>query len=122
MLMGPRRVSQRCHGMPRHRGRADKRVVLKAPVDLTGIRELGLAIRAVTQNASALGMRVVVRLGLKAGDLLMASISTPVGKLRARVRIVYCQALPKRRFACGLQFEEAAIDVFSLLRGTRLNG
>jgi hypothetical protein len=117
MLKGRKEASGRCRVMRGHRGRAEKRISIETPVELRRVQEFGSPEPGLTENACSFGIRVLTRFALRAGDQLIVSLTAPIGKLRTRARVVYCQALPGRRFASGLQFEEAARDVFSLFRG-----
>ncbi|PYT82513.1 MAG: hypothetical protein DMG40_05775 [Acidobacteria bacterium] len=58
---------------------------------------------ALTENVSSRGMRVRTRHSWKPGT--EALVKSPVRELWARARIVYCQSLPSRSFAVGLEFQ-----------------
>jgi hypothetical protein len=116
-----REVSQRGGVMPGHQGRAERRILMETPLELTKLREPAHLERAKTENVCSFGARIVTRRALKPGDQFLVSLTSNIGKLRTKARVVYCQALSKGLFGVGLRFEKAGGDFISLIRGTTGN-
>ena len=57
---------------------------------------------ALAENVSSRGLRV--RTGHSWEPGTQALVKSPVRELWARARIVYCESLPRKSFALGLEF------------------
>jgi hypothetical protein len=88
-------------------GRNEKRNAIHVPVELASLDEPGHVERAITENVSLLGTRVVTMRPWSTGQNVL--IVTPSRDARVRAHIVYCQALGDQRFAIGLRFLEVPV-------------
>lgn len=94
--------------MPTRSGRLEKRARLTVPVEISDPHDPGGTERTTTENASALGIRVLAQHARAPNERLM--IRSLEGELRATVRVVYCQRLPDGRFGVGLQFQGPPVN------------
>lgn len=90
------------------KGRIQKRLRLSVPLGLSKLRVPDITEHPVTENISSLGARVLTRRAMKLNERLM--VSSHVGNLRTKARVVYCQRLPDGRFGVGLQSEGVAAN------------
>ncbi len=102
--------------MPTRSGRLEKRTRLTVPVEISNPQDAAGAERTTTENASALGIRVLAQHARAPNERLM--IKSLEGELPALVRVVYCQRLPDGRFAVGLQFQGQAVNWLKGLLGS----
>lgn len=82
-------------------GRYEKRTPRAVPVELLRLDESQLNVRAVTENVSPRGARIVTEWNCAPGKHLLLTASEQGVKSLARV--VYCQPLENTKFAVGLQ-------------------
>ncbi len=94
--------------MPMRSGRLEKRARLTVPVEISDPQDPAGTERTTTENASALGIRVLAQHARAPNERLM--IRSLEGELRAIVRVVYCQRLPDGRFGLGLQFQGQPVN------------
>jgi PilZ domain-containing protein len=94
--------------MPARSGRLEKRIQLTVPVEISNPQDPAGTERTTTENASALGVRVLALHARAPNERLM--IRSLEGELRAIVRVVYCQRLPDGRFGVGLQFQGSPVN------------
>jgi hypothetical protein len=94
--------------MPTRSGRLEKWTRLTVPVEISNPQDPTGTERTTTENASALGIRVLTQRARAPNERLM--IKSLEGELRALVRVVYCQRLPDGHFGVGLQFQGQAVN------------
>lgn len=93
-------------------GRTEKRIRLSVPLELSKLQYPNDAERAVTENISPIGARVVSRRPMEPDERLMVRFLEL--SLQTQARVVYCQRLRHGQFGLGLQFQGMSIP-----RGTR---
>lgn len=81
--------------------RKEKRVPQVIAVQVQGENLLAIAEMAFTENVSAHGARIVTHKVLPVNHEL--EICSIAGNLRASARVTYCQALPNKSYAIGLE-------------------
>lgn len=91
--------------MSRTDGRAEKRIHLTLPLEISKVKDPNSAERTVTENVCSTGARVLARRRVEPDEQLMVNSSK--GDLRTKARVVYCQKLSRERFALGLEFRGA---------------
>jgi hypothetical protein len=89
-------------------GRVEKRIHLEMPVQISRAQSLGLTDlieKAITENVSSHGIRVLTRRALLPHERLLV---TPLvgSEMPTPARVVYCQPLAGQLFGVGLQFED----------------
>jgi hypothetical protein len=89
-------------------GRAEKRIHLELPVQISRAQSLGLTElieQATTENVSSRGIRVLTRRALPPQERLLV---TPLvgSETPTPARVVYCQALAGELFGVGLRFQD----------------
>ena len=92
-------------------GRIEKRIRLAVPLKLSGMQDSINAESTCTENICSYGARVVTQKARGLDEQLR--VTSPVGQLRMKARVVYCQPLGDRRFALGLHFEKPAGSLLS---------
>jgi hypothetical protein len=104
-----------CKMPARNEGRNEKRNAIRAPLQLASLDSPGISERAITENVSLMGTRVVTKRPWPAGQNVLIVTSASGGRVRARV--IYCQVLDNERFAIGLKFLEASAGQSLVLTG-----
>jgi len=89
-------------------GRLQKRTPKSIPIQVTSLQDPAVSERAVTENVSPLGLRVLVRHAKDLNEKIV--IVSLVNNERTPARVVYCQRLPKGRYALGVEFQAALFD------------
>jgi PilZ domain len=82
-------------------GRSEKRIARTVSVELCLHDEPTLGERALSENVSAHGARVLVDRKLLPGQHVL--IKSPKEGIRSQGRIVYCQRVAAGEFAVGLE-------------------
>jgi len=82
--------------------RRETRVPMEVGVRITGHRALPGTETTFTENVSSRGARVLSTRRWKKNEQL--TIATLTGSFRAIARVAYCQSVPERGFAVGLEF------------------
>jgi len=103
----------------RFAGREEKRVPVLMEVKLVpaeGTKEERWE-RAVVENISALGARVLGRVPWQSGE--QVEVTPAVGEAPLRAEVVYCQKLGKEQFVVGLKFRRQAmlLSILEKLKG-----
>jgi len=75
---------------------------MEVGVRITGHRALPGTETTFTENVSSRGARVLSTRRWKKNEQL--TIATLTGSFRAIARVAYCQSVPERGFAVGLEF------------------
>jgi hypothetical protein len=88
--------------------RTERRIPAKIDLELCSLDEPLIYERALTENASRYGARVVAKKPRRTNDHVL--VRWPSGNERSRARIAYCNALPGNAFAIGLQFSSVIVD------------
>lgn len=78
------------------------------PIQVTSLQDPAVTERAVTENVSPLGLRALVRHAKDLNEKVI--IVSLVSNERAPARVVYCQRLPKGRYALGVEFQGVLVD------------
>ena len=94
--------------MSRTEGRAEKRVRMSVPIELSKLKSPNSAERTVTENVCSFGVRVFARRPMEPNEQLMVSSSN----LRTKARVVYCHKVSRDSFAIGLEFREVRVNWF----------
>jgi hypothetical protein len=76
---------------------------MEVAVQIAGHPELPGVEMTFTENVSARGARVLTWRRWRADDCLL--ITSLAGSFQAQARVAYCQAVPSRGFAVGLEFQ-----------------
>ena len=92
--------------MSRVEGRMEKRVRVSIPLELAGMHDAASAESAKTENICSFGARVITKRPRKPSEELF--VTSSVGRLKMKARVVYCETLRNGAFAVGLQFEKLA--------------
>jgi hypothetical protein len=87
-------------------GRMEKRIRLAVPLKLSGLQDSINAENTRSENICSNGVRIVSQRARMLDEQLL--VTSPVGQLRMKARVVYCQTLGDGRFALGLHFERLA--------------
>jgi hypothetical protein len=82
-------------------GRYEKRTARAVTVELVRLDESRLNDRAVTENVSPRGVRVVTELLCAPGKRVL--VTAPAEGVKSLARVAYCQRLGSTKFAVGLQ-------------------
>ncbi len=82
-------------------GRYEKRTARAVTVELLRLDESQPNKRAVTENVSPRGARVVTDWNFAPGKHLV--VSAPKEGVKSLARVVYCQRMESAKFALGLQ-------------------
>lgn len=86
-------------------GRAEYRIEKKEAVDLLPVGEATTAkVKAITENVSSRGARVITDLTYPPGKLVR--LEAPEEHLQLVGRVVYCQRLEQKKFAVGLELSK----------------
>jgi hypothetical protein len=94
--------------------RAESRIDIKVTAMLVGRHgKLGVE-RAITENVSSRGVRVISTSEWYTDDIILVSL--PAGHFTSAARVAYCDALAEGRFATGLEFAGSSepLDVSTL--------
>jgi PilZ domain-containing protein len=82
-------------------GRYEKRTARAVTVEVLRLEESGLNERAVTENVSPRGARIVTGWNCAPGKHVL--VTAPEEGVKSLARVVYCQLLESTKFAVGLQ-------------------
>ncbi len=82
-------------------GRYEKRTARAVTVELLRLDESQLNRRAVTENVSLRGARIVTDWNCAPGKHLL--VTAPEEGVKSLARVVYCQRVESTKFAVGLQ-------------------
>ena len=82
-------------------GRYEKRTARAVTVEVLRLDESQPDKRAVTENVSPRGARVVTELICAPGKHVL--VTAPEGGVKSLARVVYCQRVESTKFAVGLQ-------------------
>jgi hypothetical protein len=93
--------------------RTEGRIPAKLALELSSSDEPLIYEKALTENASRHGARVLAKKSWRPNDHVL--VRFPPGNERSRARIAYCNALPGNAFVIGLQFS-SAIDNWPTFR------
>jgi hypothetical protein len=85
--------------------RREKRIAADVSVELSTAVEPVVRVKALTQNVSRHGARVLTKMPWRQGDHLLVTLPRAVGDCPAQ--IAYCDALPRGFFAVGLTFSSS---------------
>ena len=83
-------------------GRTEKRIPLAVPVYLVSTKELRVVEKAMTENVSPHGARVVTKQPWESGE--QPRLSRRIGDFQLSAQVVYCQPLTDGNFCVGLEF------------------
>lgn len=83
-------------------GRYEERTPRAVTVEFLRFDELQSNKRAVTENVSPRGARIVTDWNCAAGKHVL--VTAPSEGVKSLARVVYCQHLESTKFAVGLQF------------------
>lgn len=84
-------------------GRAEKRIRLSIPLELSRLQYPNDAERTATENISSIGARVLSWRPAEPDERLMVRFLEI--NVRTQARVVYCQRLHHGQFGLGLQFQ-----------------
>jgi hypothetical protein len=84
-------------------GRYEKRTARTVTVEVLRLDESGTSEKAVTENVSPLGARIVTDWICIPGRHVL--VTSPQEGLKSLARVVYCRRLESTKFAVGLQLE-----------------
>lgn len=101
--------------MPARTGRLEKRVKIEVPLQLSRLPNPGDAEKAITENVSSHGIRVLTSSPLQEHEFLEVTLISSATRMQARV--VYCQGLPNGRFVAGLQLQDGHLNWKSFSAG-----
>ena len=82
--------------------RTESRVEMKVTALLIGTHGLLGVERAVTENVSSRGVRVISPIEWDVDDTILVSL--PAGHYTSAARVAYCEASGKGRYVTGLEF------------------
>jgi hypothetical protein len=82
-------------------GRYEKRSARAVTVELLRLDESRLNERAVTENVSPRGVRIVTDWNCAPGKHVL--VTAPEEGVKSLARVVYCQRMESTKFAVGLQ-------------------
>ncbi len=88
-------------------GRAERRIRLSVPLEVSKLQYPNDAETAVTENISSIGARVLSWRPVEPNDRLMIKFLEL--NLRTQARVVYCERLRHGQFGVGLQFQGLSI-------------
>ncbi len=89
-------------------GRAEKRMRLSVPLELSKLQYPSDAERTVTENICSIGARVLSWRSMEPDERLMVRFLEV--NVRTQARVVYCQRLSHGQFGLGLQFPGSSIS------------
>jgi hypothetical protein len=89
-------------------GRVEKRTQIAVSVELWGTQDRGHGEKALTENVSARGARVVTQRALQTQEGLLLNLMG--NSSRTQARVIYCQPLASGLFSVGLHFLEAPLN------------
>jgi hypothetical protein len=84
-------------------GRAEKRMRLSVPVELSKLQYPNDVERTATENTSSVGARVLSCRPMEADERLMVRLLEL--SLQTQARVVYCQRARHGQYGLGLQFQ-----------------
>lgn len=82
-------------------GRSERRIAKTLRVEVSPLYDPSLKERALTENVSAHGIRVVLQRMLPPFE--EALVNSPNEGVRTPARVVYCQRVGEDKFAIGLE-------------------
>jgi hypothetical protein len=82
-------------------GRYEKRAERAVTIEVLRLDESRLNARAVTENVSPRGVRIVTDWNCASGKHVL--VTAPEAGVRSLARVVYCQPMDSTKFAVGLQ-------------------
>lgn len=82
--------------------RAERRIPMEVAVQIAGHSQVPGVETTFTENVSSRGARVLTARRWRANDLLTL-VSLP-GRFQSLARVAYCQPMPNRGFAIGVEF------------------
>jgi len=88
--------------------RIEKRIPAEVGLELSSLNEPLIYEKAITENASRHGARIITKRPWRANDHVLVRV--PRWDEPARARIAYCNALPGDECAIGLQFSFVVDD------------
>jgi hypothetical protein len=99
--------------------RTEKRIAAKVTAMLIGRHGILGVEKAITENVSSRGVRVVSTNEWYDDDLILVSL--PGGHFTSTARVAYCRPLGKGRFVAGLEFvePEQPLDLTVLMVGNQ---
>lgn len=89
-------------------GRIERRVPTAVPVYVSSLNRPGDGERALTENVSPHGARLITKQPLRPNDNALITLRT--GPLQLPARVVYCLPLPNARFCVGLEFQGDSVN------------
>jgi hypothetical protein len=89
-------------------GRAEKRIRLSVPLELSKLQYPNDAERTVSENICSIGARVLSWRPMETDERLMVRFLEV--SVRIQARVVYCQRLRHGQFGLGLQFQGRSIS------------
>jgi hypothetical protein len=87
-------------------GRSEKRVPIALPIYLTKFQ--GIYEKALTQNVSSRGARVVTKISWRKGE--QPQMCHVANEFNLSARVIYCHPLQNQHFCVGLQFRQPIPD------------
>ena len=88
-------------------GRAEKRIRLSVPLEVSKLQYPNDAETTVTENITSIGARVLSWRPIEPNERLMIRFLEL--NLRTQARVVYCERLRHGQFGVGLQFQGISI-------------
>jgi hypothetical protein len=96
-------------------GRIERRVPRAVPVYFAGVKELQPGERALTENVSPHGARLVTKRGRRLNEETI--IGPLIGEIKLPARVVYCLPRLDGRFYVGLEFRGRSVEIAKWLLG-----
>lgn len=96
-------------------GRIEKRFPTAVPVYVVSSNGPRTVDRALTENVSPHGVRLITGQPWQPDESLL--ITPPTGEFQVQGRVVYCRPLPNGRFSVGLEFRGRPINWAEWPRG-----
>jgi len=97
------------------RGCAEKRIRLAVPPELSRLQDPVPCGNVRSLKTCSFGVRLLIRQAMGPNEQLM--VSSSMGDLRIKARVVYCQPLPCGGLAVGLRFQGVAANFLLATRG-----
>jgi hypothetical protein len=88
-------------------GRAEKRIRLSVPLEVSKLQYPNDAKTTVTENISSIGARILSWRPIEPNERLMIRFLEL--NLRTQARVVYCERLRHGQFGVGLQFQGLSV-------------
>jgi hypothetical protein len=83
-------------------GRSEKRTPVQLAIVLSGAHKKPFSEKGITENVSSHGLRVITKSMWQ--PEVRVRVSFAGEDIDEQARVVYCQRMPKRKFAVGIQF------------------